>query len=695
MPIHNKLLNLSLYIGRNRIIKINHLKPETMKKLIIFILVLTGTLSVKAQSYLGYYHDNYAGVQSVLFNPASIVDSNFRTDINLFSISTLGTNDYYGIKATDLFKSSYDLETQAKLFSAGSNNFIVNADAMGPSAMFNIAPKHSLALFTRGRGMINVHDINGELFKQLSNDFDSNTGFDLSAGNFNITATSWAELGLSYATILMDQNNHFIKGGLSLKYLQGIANNYTKAADVTVDYDNNGPNPLFNTVTTTGTLIYGGNQDFEENFDNLKFNSGSNGIGADLGFVYEYRPEFDNFTENKYKVRVGLSVTDIGSINFKDASEKKYDLNRSVSEAQYESAGSIGEFLDSNYTVLETNSVQKYTLPTAVHANVDWNFYKKFYLNLNGDLNAKNKKDLNSSAIANTVSLTPRYETKWFSAYLPLNYMDYRGFQAGLGFRVGPLFVGSGSVITNLISDESKGFDIHAGLKIPIYKTKAAEPTPAPIVPEKIVDLDDDNDGIIDKNDRCPKVAGPKENGGCPWEDSDKDNVLDKDDKCPSLYGPKENDGCPWPDSDNDSVLDKDDKCPEVKGTRANQGCPEISESVIKKLNDYAKTILFNSGKSTFQQQTFPILQSIVAILKEYPTSNFSLEGHTDSDGANAANQTLSENRAAAVKTYLVENGIDSGRLSSVGFGESKPIATNKTKAGKAQNRRVEVKLVK
>ncbi len=666
-----------------------------MKKLIIFILVLTGTLSVKAQSYLGYYYDNYAGVQSVLFNPASIVDSNFRTDINLFSISTLGTNDYYGIKATDLFKSSYDLETQAKLFSSGSNNFIVNADAMGPSAMFNIAPKHSIALFTRGRGVVNIHDINGEVFKQLSNDFDSNTDFDLEAGNFNITATSWAELGLSYATILMDKNNHFIKGGLSLKYLQGIANNYTKATDVTVEYANNGPNPLLNTVTTTGTLIYGGNQDFEENFDNLKFNSGSNGIGADLGFVYEYRPEFDNFTENKYKVRVGLSVTDIGSIKFKEASEKKYDLNQTVSEAQYESAGSIGEFLDSNYTVLETNSVQKYTLPTAVHANVDWNFYKKFYLNLNGDINAKDKKDLNSSAIANTVSLTPRYETKWFSAYLPLNYMDYRGFQAGLGFRVGPLFVGSGSVITNLISDESKGFDIHAGLKIPIYKTKAAEPKPEPVVAEKVVDLDADNDGIIDKNDRCPKVAGPKENNGCPWEDSDKDNVLDKDDKCPSLYGPKENDGCPWPDSDNDSVLDKDDKCPEVKGTRANQGCPEISESVIKKLNDYAKTILFNSGKSTFQQQTFPILQSIVAILKEYPTSNFSLEGHTDSDGATAANQTLSENRAAAVKTYLVENGIDSGRLSSVGFGESKPIATNKTKAGKAQNRRVEVKLVK
>jgi outer membrane protein OmpA-like peptidoglycan-associated protein len=104
---------------------------------------------------------------------------------------------------------------------------------------------------------------------------------------------------------------------------------------------------------------------------------------------------------------------------------------------------------------------------------------------------------------------------------------------------------------------------------------------------------------------------------------------------------------------------------------------------------------LFNSGKSTFQQQTFPVLQSIAAILKEYPSAKFSIEGHTDSDGKDAANQKLSEDRAAAVKNYLIESGIASSRLASVGFGEGSPIDTNKTKAGKANNRRVEVKLVK
>ena len=204
---------------------------------------------------------------------------------------------------------------------------------------------------------------------------------------------------------------------------------------------------------------------------------------------------------------------------------------------------------------------------------------------------------------------------------------------------------------------------------------------------------DTDGDGIPDQLDECPEVAGPKALNGCP--DTDGDGIADKNDKCPDVKGPKENGGCPWPDRDGDGVLDKDDKCPDVKGTVANNGCPEVSDEVVKRLNDYAKTILFDSGKASFQKQTYPVLQSIASILKEYPNSKFSLEGHTDSDGKDAANVILSDDRAAAVKNYLIENGIESNRLSSIGYGEAKPIDTNKTKAGKANNRRVEVKLVK
>jgi outer membrane protein OmpA-like peptidoglycan-associated protein len=204
---------------------------------------------------------------------------------------------------------------------------------------------------------------------------------------------------------------------------------------------------------------------------------------------------------------------------------------------------------------------------------------------------------------------------------------------------------------------------------------------------------DNDGDGIINSEDACPDDKGTKMMNGCP--DADGDGVADKDDKCPTVAGAKDNAGCPWPDTDGDGVADKDDKCPTVAGTVANNGCPEVSDDTMKKLNDYGKTILFNSGKASFQKQTIPVLQAMTAILKEYPTANFSLEGHTDSTGADALNQKLSEERAAAVKNFLVENGIDASRLSSKGFGESMPVDSNKTAKGKANNRRVEVKLVK
>lgn len=204
---------------------------------------------------------------------------------------------------------------------------------------------------------------------------------------------------------------------------------------------------------------------------------------------------------------------------------------------------------------------------------------------------------------------------------------------------------------------------------------------------------DNDGDGIINSEDACPDDKGTKMMKGCP--DTDGDGVADKDDKCPTVAGAKDNGGCPWPDTDGDGVADKDDKCPTVKGSVANNGCPEVSDETMKKLNDYGKTILFNSGKASFQKQTIPVLQAMAAILKEYPTAKFSLEGHTDADGKDAMNQKLSEDRAAAVKNFLVENGIDASRLSSKGFGESMPVDSNKTAKGKANNRRVEVKLVK
>lgn len=204
---------------------------------------------------------------------------------------------------------------------------------------------------------------------------------------------------------------------------------------------------------------------------------------------------------------------------------------------------------------------------------------------------------------------------------------------------------------------------------------------------------DTDGDGVPDKDDNCPTVAGLKALAGCP--DADGDGITDADDACPDVAGPAANKGCPWPDRDGDGVIDKDDECPDVKGTVANNGCPEVTEAVRKALNSYAKTILFDTGKASIKEQSAGVLNDIVAILKEYANAKFNIEGHTDSTGSETLNQKLSESRAAAVKDYLIANGIDAARLSSAGYGESRPIDSNNTRAGRTNNRRVEINLNK
>ncbi|MDD3721760.1 MAG: OmpA family protein [Lutibacter sp.] len=205
---------------------------------------------------------------------------------------------------------------------------------------------------------------------------------------------------------------------------------------------------------------------------------------------------------------------------------------------------------------------------------------------------------------------------------------------------------------------------------------------------------DADGDGIADKDDECPNEKGTKANRGCP--DTDGDGVVDKDDDCPTVAGPAENKGCPWPDTDGDGVTDNIDKCPTVAGPASNYGCPVApTVEVMATLNEYARTILFDTGKATFKKQAVDVLKAMTTIFKEYPQADFVIAGHTDSVGSDRSNQLLSERRATAVRDYLISNGIDAERLTTVGFGESKPVDTNKTAAGRQNNRRTEITLKK
>ena len=204
---------------------------------------------------------------------------------------------------------------------------------------------------------------------------------------------------------------------------------------------------------------------------------------------------------------------------------------------------------------------------------------------------------------------------------------------------------------------------------------------------------DRDGDGIADKDDECPDVPGLVKYKGCPIPDTDKDGINDEEDKCPTVPGVARYQGCPIPDTDGDGVNDEEDKCPNEAGPASNFGCPVIKTEIIEKVNTAAKNIFFATGSSKLLAKSFTSLNNVVQILKDNPTFKVDIEGHTDITGTREKNMILSDGRAASVKAYLVSKGIDESRTSSKGYGPDQPIADNKTSAGKAKNRRVEMKL--
>lgn len=202
---------------------------------------------------------------------------------------------------------------------------------------------------------------------------------------------------------------------------------------------------------------------------------------------------------------------------------------------------------------------------------------------------------------------------------------------------------------------------------------------------------DTDGDGIVDRMDDCPTVKGSPQASGCP--DQDNDGIADSKDKCPELAGPEERNGCPFVDTDGDGVADESDNCPNSAGPASNAGCPQISQEVQTVLAMAASNIQFETGKETLLTSSYPIMDQIATIMRQYPDYSLSISGHTDAIGNDANNMLLSQNRALTCYNYLVTKGIDRTRISHAGYGETQPLATNDTVEGRAMNRRVAFQL--
>jgi outer membrane protein OmpA-like peptidoglycan-associated protein len=245
---------------------------------------------------------------------------------------------------------------------------------------------------------------------------------------------------------------------------------------------------------------------------------------------------------------------------------------------------------------------------------------------------------------------------------------------------------------------------------------------------------DADGDGILDNVDECPQVPEDfdkfEDEDGCPEPDNDADGILDGVDKCPNdpedLDKFQDEDGCPDPDNDQDGLTDRIDACPDEAedkdGFEDDDGCPDCDDdkdgvpecpeakdkcpgvpgdspdgckhyqliTVTENKIELKQTVYFDTKKTTIKKVSFPLLDEVAQALVDNPTIHVRIEGHTDSRGSDKFNLKLSKGRAKSVMTYLINKGISTDRMESEGYGESQPIADNRTAAGRSQNRRVE-----
>jgi len=722
---------------------------------ILFIALVAISFNSNAQNYAGYNTSNFIGVNSVFFNPGNVVDSRYKWSVNLLSANVDVANDYATLKTTGLFKtlggdtSSYNINRT----NFGNTNFLLDADFFGPSVMFNVNAKNSFAITTRGRAMANVDKMPGDLLNTLENSGNNITfPTTLNTNGFRISANVWTEIGATYGRVLIDKTS-FLKGGITLKYLGGVGAGYFGlSANGKLDQDAGGNNYIQN---TTGQLDFGlGGEDI--NNINLKFNG--SGIGGDIGFVYEYRPTYISAKDqNKYKFKVEAALHDLGSIKYNHGSnDAGYSLNTNLNppfdSLRLDRFNKISSFADIDTALNSAGAQIKKTsqaggkfnmsLPTSFSGSVDYHVVSGLYVNLGGSVSLnKNSSSLYKTHTANYIILTPRYEGKHFGVAIPISNSSISGFNAGVSLRAGPIFIGSGSILSTLLRGNTQQADVHFGIIInslqkkprirkdkqetinPVTIAPVAAPAPVDTLSVKKA-LDTDGDGIVDSLDKCPTVAGLAKYNGCPIPDSDSDGVNDEVDKCPTIPGLAKYNGCPIPDSDSDGVNDEVDKCPTVKGFARYNGCPipdsdsdgindevdkcptlagpasnggcpvlKVQKSIIQKVNIAAKGLQFQTGKAVILKPSYIKLNTVIQILKTNPSLNIDIAGYTDNSGDSVKNEKLSTDRANATKAYFVKKGIAENRISAEGYGIQSPIASNKTPQGRAKNRRVEFTL--
>ncbi|TXB65374.1 OmpA family protein [Vicingus serpentipes] len=623
------------------------------KKITLIISICIFITNANAQEFLGIRQSNYSGVMGLDLNPASIADNRMKMDMVIFGASVYGYNNHayfnpkhmpYGwIKSFDADDPKSDAwmnnEDLNQLVSADSIDFyknkgvdqyvefnngnkdrsaFVNTEIDIFNIMISINQKISIGFQIKNRTLFNLDKVSPELIRLVGREFDYQQLFNLNLedANLNLSMNSWNEYNFAYAQVLKDDNEHFWKIGGKLKFLQGIGSFYFYSDNVDYNIQND----------STANFIQG---DFDYGYsDNLggyiepednsgeEFSAGeflksaSNfGLGLDVGIVYEWRPNYRDFKydmdnktdlwrrdQNKYKVRVGAAINDIGGMTYKKGSlSRNFSFNTSNFDLQTFDGVEGFRTLDSTLLnladsgdIVFRNDDGKYFMNLPTHANIDVDYHigKNIYANYYMRLNLLFLKDRNAVHYPNNFAITPRWEKRWWGVSLPLSYNTVAGFRYGVGLRAGPVVVGTGDIKPFFAPGKDtkiRGGDFYVALKLPIPygRPKDRDKDKVSDKLDVCIDVpgvwafkgcpDTDNDGIQDAEDDCPLDSGIVEFNGCP--DTDNDGIMDKLDSCVTDSGLVKFNGCP--DRDGDDIMDKEDDCPDTPGIPTFNGCPD------------------------------------------------------------------------------------------------------------------------
>ncbi len=479
-----------------------------MKKLILATILLTiSVLSVNAQRYFGIATSNWSGTAGMYLNPANIADSRAKFSIDLFSMNFGVDNDLGKVSLSSFFSafSGSNSKLDAAFTSYSSKpNFSLLLPYMEmrlPGAMVSLDHKSSIAISPRIRIINQFNNFSQNIFHTaIDSTFSPNQDYSLNSKNFNWTMQAWAEMNVTYARILYENDAHMLKAGVTLRYMIGLAYISIKGNNLDATfYHTNDSLAVKNTdVEYASNIPDSLGSNLSDIFSQFGKQTG-HGFGADFGVVYEYRPDFKDYivdaknnildpSSNKYKIRLSLSVTDIGSITYNNNLTGTASGNGSISSGvlikDFLSIHSFKDYASSRGFNFDTSvGTVKVHMPTALVAAADYYIGYHFYVNATYIGNLVNRQDIGNSYY-NQITITPRFDTKFYSLGLPITYSSLSGaIKAGFGMRMGGFFIGSDDVLA-FVSNAS-GVNFYAGLSVPINKKaiKSKDAGPAPDAP--------------------------------------------------------------------------------------------------------------------------------------------------------------------------------------------------------------------